>query len=87
MAHHEFVIVDTGIIDVVLVGDIDKVQLDDFAQKTEAYIQRKIRSLVLSKEEFLRLTEKKSFDPIVRLWDQRDGIDPKGKEPMKVGAR
>jgi DNA-binding transcriptional ArsR family regulator len=79
--------IDMGIIDVVLLGDIDKAQLDDFALKTEAYIQRKIRSLVLSKEEFLRLMEKKSFDPIVRLWDQRDGIDPKGKGPMKVGAR
>ena len=76
--------IDTGIIDVVLVGDVDKVQLDDFALKTEAYIQRKIRSLVLRKEEFLRLTERNSFDPIVRLWDQRDGINPKGKEPAKA---
>ena len=77
--------IDTGIIDVVLVGDIDKVQLDDFARKTEAYIQRKIRSLVLTAEEFRRLTEKKSFDPIVRLWDQRNGIDRKGEKPMKAG--
>jgi predicted nucleotidyltransferase len=71
--------IDTGIIDVVLVGNIDKVQLDDFALKTEAYIQRKIRSLVLSQEEFERLLSKKSFDPIVRLWDQRNGIEPKGQ--------
>jgi predicted transcriptional regulator len=78
--------IDTGIIDVVLVGDIDKVQLDDFAMKTEAYIQRKIRSLVLTKEEFIRLTDKKSFDPLVRLWDQKDGINPKDKEPMNVGT-
>jgi len=74
--------IDTGIIDVVLVGDIDKVQLDDFVLKTEEYIQRKIRSLVLTKEEFIRLTEKKNFDPIVRLWDQRNGIDAKGSIPM-----
>jgi DNA-binding transcriptional ArsR family regulator len=76
--------IDTGIIDVVLVGDINKVQLDDFAMKTEAYIQRKIRSLVLTNEEFLRLTENKSFDPIVRLWDQKDGINPKDKEPKNT---
>jgi predicted transcriptional regulator len=76
--------IDTGIIDVVLVGDIDKIQLDDFAMKTEAYIQRKIRSLVLTKEEFIRLTENKNFDPIVRLWDQKDGINPKGKEPKTI---
>jgi predicted nucleotidyltransferase len=74
--------IDTGIIDVVLVGDIDKVQLDDFALKTEAYIQRKIRSLVLNQEEFDRHMEKKSFDPIVRLWDQRNGIDGKSNRPI-----
>lgn len=65
--------VDTGVIDVVLVGDIDKVQLDDFAQKTEAYIKRKIRSLVLSNEEFEQLKGRKSIDPVVRLWDKREG--------------
>lgn len=64
--------VDTGIIDVVLVGDVDKIQLDDFSLKTEAYIHRKIRSLVLRKEEFVQLMEKKSFEPIVKLWDQMD---------------
>jgi DNA-binding transcriptional ArsR family regulator len=61
--------IDTGIIDVVLVGDIDN-------------IQRKIRSLVLNQEEFDRLMEKKSFDPIVRLWDQRNGIDGKSNRPI-----
>lgn len=78
--------VDTGIIDVVLVGDVDKIQLDDFALKTEAYIQRKIRSLVLTKEEFTRLAEKKSFDPMVRLWDRKDMVDPGGKEPVTTGS-
>jgi DNA-binding transcriptional ArsR family regulator len=66
--------VDTGVIDVVLVGDIDKVQLDDFSQKTEAYIQRKIRSLILSRQEFVHLKAKKSLDPVVMLWDKGEGI-------------
>ena len=78
--------IDTGIIDVVLVGDIDKVQLDDFALKTEAYIQRKIRYLVLTNEEFIRLSEKKSFDPIVRLWDWKGGTNPKDKERIRTGT-
>ena len=77
--------IDTGIIDVVLVGDIDEVQLDDFALKTEAYIQRKIRSLVLSKEEFDRLAGKKSLDPVVKLWDRKDGIDLKAEKPAMPG--
>jgi len=74
--------IDTGIIDVVLVGDIDKVQLDDFALKTEAYIQRKIRSLVLTRGEFQGLKEKNSFDPIMLLWDQKDGIVTRGRNPI-----
>jgi predicted nucleotidyltransferase len=70
---------DTGIIDVVLVGEVDKAQLEDFVAKTEAYIERKIRSLVLSREEFGRLQETKGFKPILKLWEcgDRDGkIDP-----------
>jgi len=64
---------DTGVIDVVLVGDVDTIQLDDFARKTEAYIQRKIRSLVLTREEFEQLKNKKSFDLIVMLWETGGG--------------
>lgn len=78
--------IDTGIIDVVLVGDIDKVQLDDFALKTEAYIQRKIRSLVLTREEFQSLKEKNSFDQIMLLWDQKDGIVTRGRNPITAGT-
>jgi len=77
--------VDTGVIDVVLVGDIDKVQLDDFAQKTEAYIQRKIRSLILNSEEFEQLRGKKSLDPVVRLWDKGEGGTSKKKFRKKNG--
>ncbi len=48
---------DTGIIDLVLVGNIDQYHLNDLSRKTERYIKRKIRSLVLSKQEF------KTFQP------------------------
>ncbi len=63
---------DTGIIDVVLVGDVDRVQLDDFVDKTESYIERKIRSLVLSREEFDRLQETRGFKPMLKLWERGD---------------
>jgi len=43
---------DTGIIDLVLVGSIDQYHLNDLSRKTERYIKRKIRSLVLTREEF-----------------------------------
>ena len=48
---------DSGIIDLVLVGDIDPYHLNDLSRKTERYIKRKIRTLVLTREEF------KSFEP------------------------
>jgi hypothetical protein len=60
---------DTGIIDVVLVGEIDRVQLDDFVAKTEAYIDRKIRSLVVTGREFDALKGKKAFKPMLKLWE------------------
>lgn len=78
--------VDTGVIDVVLVGDINKAQLDDFAQKTEVYIQRKIRSLVLNSEEFEKLRDKKSLEPVVKLWDKSGGGSMHKKVSIKERA-
>jgi hypothetical protein len=78
--------VDTGVIDVVLVGDIDKVQLDDFVQKTEVYIQRKIRSLVLNSQEFGHINAKKSLGPVVKLWDKGEGVRPNDKDREKERA-
>jgi DNA-binding transcriptional ArsR family regulator len=65
---------DTGIIDVVLVGEIDRVQLDEFVAKTEAFIDRKIRSLILSRGEFVQLKGNKSFNPLLKLWESGNSI-------------
>ncbi|MBW1864012.1 MAG: hypothetical protein JRJ02_16895, partial [Deltaproteobacteria bacterium] len=43
---------DTGIMDLLLVGNIDQYHLNDLSRKTERYIKRKIRSLVLSRDEY-----------------------------------
>ena len=48
---------DTGIIDLMLVGVIDPYHLNDLTKKTERYIKRKIRSLVLNREEYARMTQ------------------------------
>jgi predicted nucleotidyltransferase len=74
---------DTGIIDVVLVGEVDKIQLEEFVTKTEAYIERKIRSLVLSKEEFSRLRDSKGFRPMLKLWER----GKQEKVPPETGVR
>jgi hypothetical protein len=43
---------DTGIIDLLLVGNIDPHHLSDLSRKTEQYIKRKIRTLVLDTKEY-----------------------------------
>lgn len=59
---------DTGIIDLVLVGDIDPYHLNDLSRKTERYIKRKIRSLVLTQEEFEAFTPALQSRPHFLVW-------------------
>ena len=44
--------VDSELIDLVLIGEIDRVYLLELIQKAEQLIQRKIRYLILSEKEF-----------------------------------
>ena len=60
---------DTGIIDLLLVGDIDQYHLNDLSRKTERYIKRKIRSLVLSRDEYNDILPKLEKRPIVLIWE------------------
>lgn len=59
---------DTGIIDIVLLGEIDQDNLSDLTRKTERYIERKIRTLVLMPEEFERLQGGEALQPRLLLW-------------------
>ena len=43
---------DSGLIDVVLIGELDKSILQEAIDTAEALINRKIRTLVLTKKEF-----------------------------------
>ena len=57
---------DTGIIDLVLVGEINEETLKDLIEKAEVTIKRKIRSLVLTNKEFKTLN--KTLNPEKALW-------------------
>ena len=59
---------DTGIIDLVLVGDIDQENLIDLVRKTERYIDRKIRTLVLNSEEWGKMLPTLKRRPLLKLW-------------------
>jgi predicted transcriptional regulator len=60
---------DTGIVDLLLVGDIDEYHLNDLRRKTERYIKRKIRSLVLSREEYDSFLVEMKNRPRVLIWE------------------
>ena len=62
---------DTGIIDILLVGDIDQYHLNDLTRKTERYIKRKIRSLVLSREEYKNFLTELEKRPKVLIWKSK----------------
>ena len=65
---------DSGIIDLLLVGDVDQYHLNDLSRKTERYINRKIRSLVLKKEEFDGFLLKVKEEPHVLIWEAKKEI-------------
>ena len=60
---------DTGLIDVVLIGDLDKTILQEAVDTAEKLIDRKIRTLVLTKDEFEANTLKKN-EPFLLLWSK-----------------
>ena len=61
---------DTGIVDLVLVGGINMTHLADLTGKTEKYINRKIRSLVVSSREFDTFERKLRQRPHLLIWEQ-----------------
>jgi predicted transcriptional regulator len=63
---------DSGIIDLLLVGKIDQYHLNDLSRKTERYIKRKIRSLVVNRSEYKELLPKLKHRPRILIWEAPD---------------
>jgi hypothetical protein len=59
---------DSGIIDLVLVGDIELRTTRDYVAKAEKLMERKIRLLVLSVDEFEKNKKSLSIDKSLCLW-------------------
>jgi hypothetical protein len=62
---------DTGIVDLLLVGNINEYHLNDLSRKTERYIKRKIRTLVLTKDGYNDLRPKIEGRPYVLIWEAK----------------
>ena len=69
--------IDSGIIDLVLVGDVDKVYLQNLIDKVEPMLHRKVRYLALSEEELERFKAQLKLGEAIALWDD-------GREGQKV---
>lgn len=63
---------DTGIVDLVLVGNIDQENMLDLVRKTEKYIARKIRTLVLTQQEWKSFRLRLSQRPVLLIWEQEN---------------
>ena len=63
---------DSGLIDLVLIGEIDRENLEDLVAKTERYIQRKIRTLVMTKSDFDKSEGIFQDRPAFVLWSHSD---------------
>jgi len=62
--------IDSGLIDLVLVGDVEKEQAEKLALKIEKVINRKIRVLILNTEEFDRLKDKIMSESTLPVWGE-----------------
>ena len=60
--------IDSGLIDIVLVGDIDKIALDRIAEKRGQDIKRKIRPLVVNEQELRQLWTQLEMDQGLLIW-------------------
>ncbi|ESQ14396.1 MAG: hypothetical protein N838_11750 [Thiohalocapsa sp. PB-PSB1] len=67
---------DSGIIDLLLVGDIDERHLIDLVRKTAKYIDRKIRTLCLTRSEYESLRPKLEQRPQLVLWRNNGDAAP-----------
>ena len=66
---------DTGIIDIILIGDIDPYHLSDLSRKTERYIKRKIRALTLTQIEYEKFLQELIKRPHILIWEQQKQND------------
>ena len=62
---------DTGIIDLILVGNINQAELDNLVRKVEKLIKRRIRSLTIDTKEFNSLKKELRPEKAIWLWGER----------------
>ena len=59
---------DSGLIDLLLIGQVDDEKLKEVTEKTEGLIDRKIRTLVLKQSDLERLDERLDLKHALLIW-------------------
>lgn len=67
--------IDSGLIDLVLVGKVNQSVLDKAVTKTSQMIKRKIRPLVLSTVEFEKFREKLGIPHALLIWSDAQPVE------------
>jgi len=63
--------VDSGIIDLLLVGEADKAYLQNLIDKVEPMLHRKVRYLTLSEGELEKFKATLKLDEAIELWSSK----------------
>jgi len=59
---------DSGIIDLILVGEVDKAYLQNLIDKVEPMLHRKVRYLTLSADELEKFKATLKLEEAIELW-------------------
>ena len=62
--------IDSGLIDIILIGKINKVELDRIAERRGKDISRKIRTMVVTEKELHSLWEQLKIDQALLIWGE-----------------
>jgi len=76
---------DSGIIDLVLVGEADKAYLQNLIDKVEPMLHRKVRYLTLSEDELERYKPALKLEEAIELWSSGRGEGGQGGNSRGAG--
>ncbi len=61
---------DSDLVELIFIGEIDKKYLQELCEKAELLIKRKIKKIVYNLEEYMEATAKENFSQYLLLWSK-----------------
>ena len=61
---------DSDLVELIFIGEIDKEYLQELCEKAELLIKRKIKKMVYNLEEYMEATAKENFSQYLLLWSK-----------------